>query len=90
MNFFKSLKISDEEIENKINQWNEKNYKPLKQGYIISQFNWYKKSQTRLPPNCDKLHYKDLAVCKPDALCREIKNPINYVMKKYFRRRRRK
>ena len=88
MNFFKSLKLSDEEIREKIKSWNEKNYNPLKQGYIQSQFQWYKKNQARLPPNCDKPLYAELAVCHPDEICRQIKNPINYVFKRYFRERK--
>lgn len=88
MNFFKSLKLSDEEIYEKIKSWDEKNYNPLKQGYIISQINWYKKNKARLPPNCDKPLYKELAVCHPDEICRQIKNPVNYVFKKYFKNRR--
>lgn len=88
MNFFKSLKLPDEEIYEKIKSWNEKNYKPLKQGYIQAQFNWYKKNKARLPPNCDKPLYKELGVCHPDELCRQIKNPINYVFKRYFQTRK--
>jgi len=85
INFFKSLGLDNQELENKINEWNEKNYKPLKQGYVQSQLQWHNKQSARLPPNCDKTHYKDLAVCKPDSLCREIKNPVNYAFKMYFR-----
>jgi len=88
LNFFKSLKLNNEEIAEKINKWNEKNYKPLKQGYLQSQFNWYSKNPARLPPNCDKQNYKDLNICKPDEICRKIKNPINYVFKKYFGKRK--
>ncbi len=84
INFFKSLGLDNQELENRINQWNEKNYKPLKQGYIRSQLHWHNQHQARLPPNCDKPHYKDLAICKPDALCRQIKNPVNYAVKRYF------
>ncbi len=85
INFFKSLGLDEQELENRISQWNEKNYKPLKQGYIRSQLQWHNRQSARLPPNCDKPHYKDLGVCKPDSLCREIKNPINYAVKMYFR-----
>jgi len=84
INFFKSLKLKDEEIEEKIKQWNNKNYKPLKQGYVRSQLSWHSRQKPILPPNCDKTHYKDLAVCKPDNLCKMIKNPINYTIKKSF------
>lgn len=88
INFFKSLGLDEQELENRINQWNEKNYKQLKQGYIRSQLHWHNRQEARLPPNCDKPHYKDLDFCKPDALCREIKNPVNYAVKMYFRARK--
>mgnify|MGYP001619768780 CR=1 FL=1 len=84
INFFKSLKLSEEEIEKRIEEWNNKNYKPLKQGYITSQLNWYRRQKIMLPPNCDKPHYKDLAVCHPDGFCKFIKNPVNYTIKKSF------
>ena len=89
MNFFKSLKLGDEEIYEKIKSWDEKNYNPLRQGYIISQINWYKKNKARLPPNCDKPLYKELGICQPDEICRQIKNPINYVFKRYFQKKSR-
>ena len=84
ISFFKSLGINDIELERRLEEWNNKNYKPLKIGYIRSQLSWYKKTGARLPPNCDKTHYKDLNICMPDALCRQIKNPLNYAVKKYF------
>ena len=87
INFFKSLGISDFELEKRINNWNEKNHKPLKAGYIQSQLNWYKKTGARMPPNCDKPNYNDIAVCKPDELCRQVKNPVNYAVKRYFMER---
>ena len=88
ISFFKSLKLSDEEIEKRIAEWNEKNYNPLKQGYLQAQFNWHKKNPARLPPNCDKPNYKDLAVCNPDPLCNKIKNPVNYAVRKFFTSRK--
>ncbi len=84
LNFLKSLKFDNEEIEKKIEEWNKKNYKPLKEGYIRSQLSWYNKQKSMLPPNCDKPHYKDLAVCKPDNFCKFVKNPVNYTIKKSF------
>lgn len=88
INFFKTLGVSEEKLSEIIHEWNEKNYKPLKNGYIQSQLNWYQKTGSRLPPNCDKPNYKDLAICKPDELCRQIKNPINYAFKKYFQNKK--
>ena len=87
INFFKSLGLDNNELEKRINDWNEKNYKPLKKGYIASQLIWHNRQKTRLPPNCDKPNYKDLAVCYPDELCRQIKNPVNYAVKMYFRKK---
>ena len=87
INFFKSLGLSEQEIEKRIFDWNTKNEPQLKKGYIQSQIIWYKKNNSKmLPPNCDKPHYKDIGVCRPDELCRSIKNPVNYFMKKYFRK----
>ena len=86
INFFKSLGVQDNEIEKRINEWNEKNEQPLKKQYIQSQLVWHKRNKAILPPNCDKSNYKDLAICKPDDLCKQIKNPVNYAVKKYFRK----
>ncbi len=87
INFFKSLGLDNEELETQINEWNEKNYKPLKQGYVRSQLYWHNKQNSRLPPNCDKPNYNDLGVCSPDELCRQVKNPVNYAMKMYFKKK---
>ena len=52
--------------------------KHLREGYIISQVNWFKRQQKKiLPPNCDReSYYKTLGVkcfnCK-------YRNPVNYV-----------
>lgn len=81
--FFTSLGVEDKEIEKKIFDWNEKNYRPIKKGYILNQLNWYKKNK-RLPPNFNNPIYKDLGVDKPDALALKTKNPVSYAVKKYF------
>ena len=86
INFLKSLGITEQELEKRIYEWNEKNELPLKKGYIQSQLIWHKRNKARLPPNCANPLYKDLGICKPDELCRQIKNPVNYAMKRYFRR----
>jgi len=82
INFFKSLGLIDSELDKRIYEWNEKNYQPLKNGYIQSQLTWFKRNNSMLPPNCDKTHYKDLGVCHPDEFCRQIKNPVNYAIRK--------
>ncbi len=82
LNYFKSLGLNFDEIENRIKEWNKKNEKPLRQGYIQSQITWHKKQKKVLPPNCDKTYYKDIGVCEPDPLCEKIKNPVNYTVRK--------
>ena len=73
-------------IEKRINEWNEKNYNPLKKGYIKSQLNWYRKNPNRLPPNFNNPLYRELNVDKPDELAKKTKNPVSYAIKKYFAR----
>tara|TARA_Y100000310_G_scaffold344870_1_gene460140 strand:- start:3554 stop:4930 length:1377 start_codon:yes stop_codon:yes gene_type:complete len=81
MNFFKSLNYSSETIRQKINEWNEKNSEPLREGYVISQLNSMLRSRVFLPPNCENEgYYKALGVCKPNNLCQRIKNPLNYTL----------
>lgn len=85
INFLRSLGLEWGTIEKRISEWNKVNYKPLKENYIATQVNWFKKQEARLPPNCnlDKMSwYKDIATCMPDFLCRKIKNPVNYVVLK--------
>ena len=84
LSFFKTLGVNEEGIEKRIFEWNEKNYHPLKKGYIQAQLNWYKKVGARLPPNFNNPIYKDLGVDKIDDLVRITKNPVSYAIKKYF------
>ncbi|MEM2933115.1 MAG: hypothetical protein QXK80_02110 [Candidatus Pacearchaeota archaeon] len=86
INFLRSLGLDYENIEKRIEEWNKKNYKPLKENYIVTQLNWFKKQEVKLPPNCNldlpQSWYKELGVCMPDFLCHKIKNPVNYVVLK--------
>ncbi len=87
MSYFRSVGMNFEEIEEKLDEWNEKNKKKkkgLKQGYITSQISWNKNNKSVLPPNCDKENYKAIGVCTPDNTCKKIKNPINYTVRKQF------
>lgn len=79
INFFKSIDLSIDEIELKINEWNKLNYNPLKEGYIKSQISWHGKQEAMLPPNCDKQHYKGIGICSPDFFCQKARNPVYYV-----------
>lgn len=83
LNFFKSLKLSDEEIKTIIQDWNKKNYEPLKEGYIKAQLNWYSKHPPKFPPNYDKPYYKEIGI-QPTQSEIKSKNPISYVIRKDF------
>lgn len=81
LNFFRSLDFTREEIEKKISEWNKKNEKPLKEGYISSQIEWTFRQKKILPPNYDKPYYKDIGIL-PDEEEIRLKNPVNYAKKK--------
>jgi DNA primase large subunit len=83
INLFRSVGMDKDEIEKRINEWNKKNETSLKQGYIKSQLSWSFKKKQIMPPNCQEF-YKGIGVCMPDNLCKLIKNPVNYVVRKSF------
>ncbi len=87
INYFRSLNLDFPEIQEKLEKWNKKNTPQLKSGYIKSQISWHKRNKIVLPPNCNKDYYKGMGICKPDNLCRKIKNPVNYSIKKQFSRK---
>jgi hypothetical protein len=81
INLFRSIGMDKEELEKRIETWNEKNEVPIKKGYIKSQLEWSYRRKPILPQNCQEF-YKGIGVCKPDNLCSRIKNPVNYVTRK--------
>lgn len=85
LSFFTSLELPQDFIEEKIAQWNKKNYHPLKEGYIKAQISWSIKNK-RLPPNYDKPIYKELGIQNPPEP--GMKNPINYTIKKAMQSKR--
>ncbi len=84
INFLRSVNWDFEEIENLIQKWNSKNYQPLKEGYIRTQIEWHKKQSNKvLPANCEnESYYKSYGICDSDNLCKMIKNPVNYALRK--------
>ncbi len=85
LNFFRSVNLSDEELQKKVFEWNKKNTQPLKDGYIVSQLKWHSRNRVLLPPNCENIikSYRDLGICTPEPICQKIKNPVNYTFLKY-------
>jgi hypothetical protein len=82
LSFFTSLEFPQDFIEEKIEEWNLKNYHPLKTGYVKSQIFWHIKNK-RMPPNYDKPIYREFGIYSPPA--EGIKNPINYTIRMAMR-----
>jgi len=87
INFFRSIGTEKDELEKILYSWNEKNNPKLPSGYIKSQLSWALKRKPILPPNCMEF-YQGIGVCFPDELCKLIKNPVNYVVRKNFQSNR--
>ncbi len=84
INFFRSIGMDKDELEKRINIWNEKNEVPLKKGYIKSQLSWSYRNKLILPPNYDKDYYKGIGINPTEEEFR-YKNPVNYTTKKMLR-----
>lgn len=79
INYLNSLNFTEQEITQKIEEWNSKNLPKLSSSYINGQLSYAFKHKKIMPPNCDK-YYKDIKICSPDSLCGKIKNPLNYTL----------
>ncbi|MBN2459431.1 hypothetical protein JXB28_04045 [Candidatus Woesearchaeota archaeon] len=84
INFLSSCGWGYDMIEQRLMEWNEKNYEPLRPQYILGQLRYAKQGKEVLPPpNCNNLaYYKGLSICKPDEFCAKIKNPLQYAKRK--------
>jgi len=71
INFLRNMGWKPEEIQERVMEWNEKNYPPLRANYIRSQLRWHiQQDRNLLPPNCDNENfYCAFNVCKPDGIC---------------------
>jgi DNA primase catalytic subunit len=83
INLFRSVGMDKEEMEKRIEEWNNKNKPPMKKGYVKSQLSWSYRKKPIMPPNC-KEFYEGIGVCVPDQSCTLAKNPVNYVIRKNF------
>ncbi|KYK24558.1 hypothetical protein AYK26_03180 [Euryarchaeota archaeon SM23-78] len=84
INFLASCGWDYDMIEKRLVEWNEKNHEPLRQQYILGQLRYAKQGkEIKSPPNCDNLgYYKGFNVCRPEELCEQIKNPLQYAKRK--------
>ncbi|HSG71709.1 MAG TPA: hypothetical protein VLA12_14905 [Planctomycetaceae bacterium] len=82
-NFLQMTGWPPEAIEKLLFEWNEKNPEPLREvvirGHLRSHIGPGK--LPILPPNCMQF-YRELGICAPDDLCRTIKNPVMYAVKR--------
>lgn len=84
INFFRNMGWDFEKIEKFLLEWNSLNYEKLRDGYISSQVSWIRRNPNKmLPPNCsNNAYYKTMGVCCPDELCKLVKNPVNYSLRR--------
>ncbi len=84
MNFLSKAGWSQDQIAEKVDEWNKKNPEALRETIIQTQVRYHgQRKEKMLPPNC-RSFYQDLRVCKPDGLCDRIKNPVNYSLRRAF------
>lgn len=90
--FLRSSGWSAREIESALEGWNSRNRPPLRENTIRTQLKWHlRQSRKLLPPGCSNdLFIGSLGICKPDDVCRGIKNPVQYPAKILKRGRRKK
>jgi uncharacterized protein (DUF3820 family) len=92
--FLRNMGWSDQEVEKKLYEWNEKNKPKLRDNYIRTQLRWhFKQERNLLPPNCDHPNfYKDMGLDVYCNLCLQevgvIKNPVNYAYKLFKQERK--
>ncbi len=87
INFFMQLGWKLDDIESTLLEWNKRNLEQLREGYIRSQINWFKKqsSQARTPSCSNESYMKGIGMCHPDGFCKFIKTPAHYTLKRVQR-----
>ena len=80
INFLTSVGWNYDQVEDYMHRWNKNNETPIREVLIKGQIRYHKQQKKKvLPPNCDnKMYFMDIGICKPDALCNNIKNPVSY------------
>ncbi len=86
--FLQNMGWSWDKIEKELEEWNQRNPRPLPKNYIKTQLRWHKRQpRNLLPPNCDNdNYYKSILGDVKDSYCQGLKNPVNYVFKKLKRK----
>ncbi|NJL43949.1 MAG: hypothetical protein HC945_01340 [Nitrosarchaeum sp.] len=81
-NLLRGAGWSGEQIEARLREWNAKNKEPLREVDLKSHLRYHGGRKAAVPPPGCKSFYQDLGVCRPDALCAHIRNPLAYVKRK--------
>lgn len=94
LTFLFSIKWDDTHIENIIYEWNDKQPRKLKKGYIMAQLHWFRNQERVIsPPNFDNENYY-VGIGIPEKIIKKdskkvgkfnINNPLQYV---YFRQKK--
>ncbi|HIJ10419.1 TPA: hypothetical protein HA278_00045 [Candidatus Woesearchaeota archaeon] len=83
MNFLGKIGWNKLQVEKYLRDWNKTNPDPLREVYLRGQLHSFTPG-AKLPPNCsNEGYYKDLGICTPDGICRGIKNPVNYTLRRW-------
>jgi DNA primase catalytic subunit len=89
INYFRSIGMEKENMEKRIEEWNQKNAEPLNEGYITTQLSWSYKRKPKMPPNFDKDYYKGIGIPpRPEEL--KAKNPVTFTLQKDYIKNKRK
>ncbi len=85
-NFLTCCGWEHDKIKTLLKKWNKQNDEPLREVLLVSQLRYHKNKKKNIPPpNCqNSMYYKDFGICKPDNLCRKIKNPVQYSKRKTY------
>ncbi|MEM4326001.1 MAG: hypothetical protein QXU40_01745 [Candidatus Pacearchaeota archaeon] len=89
LNFFRGLGLDKSDVEKRILEWNEKNNPRLSEKYIKLQISWTYKNKPVPPPNYEKEYYKGIGITPTEEEVRH-KNPLNYMLKKYYKKEEQK
>ncbi len=87
LNFLRKMNWNWDEIEHKIEEWNNKNAEPLRESYVKAQINYFKRNEQKIknipPPNFETSgYYDDMGVLDREDLKLGVKNPVSYAYKK--------
>ncbi|MBI2085563.1 MAG: hypothetical protein HYT71_03570 [Candidatus Aenigmarchaeota archaeon] len=83
-NFLRNMNWEDDEIENFIGSWNEKNTPPLPLNYIRSQIRWLRASRKMLPPNFENENfYKPMGINCDVEINAGSRNPVTYAIREF-------